>query len=249
MVPLLTQGNSSPLRVGFYGVGKEYHRLWAVEELTLEVKAGEIFGLLGPNGAGKTTILKMGAGLVKPTRGKIIICDKDLHLFPEEAKRLVGFVPDQPYLYESLTGREFMYFCAGLYELNGHQIPDRVAFLFDLFGISSWADQRCGEYSHGMRQRLVMASAFLHSPALLLVDEPMVGLDPAGIRLLKQLFNQFSAQGGAVILSTHTLSDAEELCHRVGIIHRGKLVATYPKEELVEMGQNLETIFLELTSS
>lgn len=247
---LLSRGleGANPV-ISFSGVSKEYRGVWAVKDISLKISPGELVGLLGPNGAGKTTLLKVGAGLVRPTQGKVEIGGRDILSFPEEAKGQVGFVPDQPYLYESLTGREFMFFCAGLYRMNGGVTSQRVNELFELFGIGSWGDRRCGEYSHGMRQRLVMASAFLHSPSLLLVDEPFVGLDPSGIRLLKDVLREFSSQGGAIILSTHTLHDAEELCSKVAILHKGQLMDYIEVGSLSQGGRSLEEVFMNITAS
>ncbi|MFN3821931.1 MAG: ABC transporter ATP-binding protein [bacterium] len=235
--------------ISFRGVSKEYRGVWAVKDISLTISSGELVGILGPNGAGKTTLLKVGAGLVRPTEGSVEIGGKDILHYPEETKEQVGYVPDQPYLYETLTGREFMFFCAGLYRMNGGVTSRRVNELFELFGIGSWGDRRCGEYSHGMRQRLVMASAFLHSPSLLLVDEPFVGLDPSGMHLLKDVLREFSAQGGAVILSTHTLRDAEELCSKVAILNKGQLGDYIEVGRLSQGGRSLEEVFMNITSS
>lgn len=227
---------------------KTYGAIVAVDDLNLEIAKGELFGCLGPNGAGKTTALKLSAGLVKPTAGSITIGGFDLQQQPLEAKRLIGFIPDNPYIYDSLTGREFMHFCAGLYKMNGQAVGARVVELFDRFQVGTWADRRCAEYSHGMKQRVVMASAFLHNPQIILIDEPMVGLDPAGMRLVKRILREFCADSGAVMLSTHTLLDAEELCDRVGIIHQGKMIACGTVEEIKRDRSRLEDAFIDLTS-
>ncbi len=227
---------------------KLYGQVAAVDKLTLDVKAGELFGFLGPNGAGKTTAMKLAAGLVKPTFGNVLISGNDVQTSPLEAKKLVGFVPDSPHIYENLTGREFLHFCAGLYKLDNVTTTFRVEELLDQFGIGSWVDKRAGEYSHGMKQRVVMASAFLHQPKLILIDEPMVGLDPGGIRLIKAVLRKFCSIGGTVFLSTHTLVDAEEICDRIGIIHKGKLVAWGKIDEIGLKGQSLEDLFIALTS-
>ncbi len=238
--------NSQPA-ISFNKVSKTYGSVIAIDNLTLEISAGELFGCLGPNGAGKTTMLKLSAGLVKPTSGQIKINGLDLHHQPLEAKRLIGFIPDNPFIYDTLTGREFMFFCAGLYKMNSQTTISRINELFDCFQIGSWADRRCAEYSHGMKQRLVMASAFLHSPSIILIDEPMVGLDPAGMRLVKRILREFCENGGAVMLSTHTLIDAEELCDRVGIIHQGKMIACGKVDEIKSNRAKLEDAFIDLT--
>jgi len=232
----------------FEAVTKRYHNLVAVDRLTLDVQPGELFGFLGPNGAGKTTAIKLAAGLTRPTEGQVFIAGNDVQANPLEAKRLAGYVPDNPYIYEGLTGREFLHFCAGLYRMNGRDTARRVDVLQQRLAIGSWIDKRVAEYSHGMRQRVVMASAFLHPSRVILIDEPMVGLDPAAVRLVKGILQDFCDEGGTVFLSTHTLSDAEELCDRVGIIHQGRLIACGTLEEVRQDGRRLEDAFLTLTS-
>jgi len=219
----------------------------AVDDLELQVRPGELFGCLGPNGAGKTTAMKLAAGLARPTSGRVLIEEADVQLDPLTAKRKIGFIPDNPYIYEALTGREFLYFCAGLYRMNGTATETKVAALLDQFNIGPWADRRAGEYSHGMKQRIVMASGFLHDPSVILIDEPMVGLDPAAMRLVKRILRRFVEDGGSVFLSTHTLADAEELCDRVGIIHQGRLIACGTLDEIRREGEKLEDAFLTLT--
>ncbi len=227
---------------------KKYGNVVAVDGLSIDVYAGELFGFLGPNGAGKTTAMKLAAGLVKPTSGQVLIAGWDVQIDPQNAKRFVGFVPDSPHIYESLTGREFLHFCAGLYKIGHTETVGRVIQLQDQFGIGDWIDKRSGEYSHGMKQRVVMASAFLHNPKVILIDEPTVGLDPGGIRLVKDVLRNFCRNGGAVFLSTHTLVDAEEICDRVGIINHGKLVAYGKLDEIGTKGQRLEDVFINLTN-
>lgn len=192
--------------------------------------------------------MKLATGLARPTSGKVKIVGHDVQQDPIPAKRLMGFVPDSPYIYESLTGREFMFYCAGLYRMNTYDTIRRVNHLFNKFDMDEWADQRAGEYSHGMKQRLVMASAFLHSPEVVFIDEPMVGLDPSGVKLAKEVLIDFCKGGGTVFLSTHTLTTAEELCDRVGIIKKGKLVIAGTIEEISKNHNSLEEAFLTLTS-
>lgn len=234
--------------IEFDGVSKRYGNVYAVNNLRIAIYPGELYGFLGPNGAGKTTAMKLAAGLVRPTNGVIRISGFDVQKKPLEAKRLIGFVPDSPYIYESLTGREFLHYCAGLYRLNGYETTKRVKYLFDRFNIGGWADKRAGEYSHGMKQRIVMASAFLHEPKVILIDEPMVGLDPAGVKLAKEVLRDFCRDGGAVFLSTHTLANAEELCNKVTIIKDGRVVKTGTLHEILKEGNRLEDTFLKLTS-
>jgi len=238
----------STFAIEFNGITKKYGNSLAVDNLNLSIPSGELFGFLGPNGAGKTTAMKIAAGLVRATGGKVKICGYDLESHSLEAKRLLGFVPESPYIYESLTGREFLHYCAGLYRLSNPVTLEKVEELCEGFGIGSWADRRAGEYSHGMKQRIVMASAFLHNPKVILIDEPMVGLDPAGVKLVKTILTSFCGKGGSVFLSTHTLTNAEELCDRVAIIKSGNVVKLDNMSELTDGNIPLEEVFLLLTS-
>jgi len=191
--------------------------------------------------------MKLAAGLVKPSAGRVLIDGHDILTEPLVAKKELGFIPDNPYIYETLTGREFLHYCAGLYKMDLKTTIEKVAYLLGLFQITDWADRRAGQYSHGMKQRIVMASAFLHDPKVILVDEPMIGLDPAAMRLVKKVLRDFVDKGGAVFLSTHTLIDAEELCDRVGIIHRGKMVACGRLDEIRHGDENLEEAYMSIT--
>jgi len=234
--------------IQFVNVTKRYRTQNAVDNLSIEIRSGELFGFLGPNGAGKTTALKLAAGLIRPTVGNVVVAGYDIQREPLAAKRLTGYIPDNPFIYESLTGREFLHFCSGLYGLNGSGAERVIAELCQKLAIGDWIDQLVAQYSHGMKQRVVMASAFLHQPRVLLVDEPTVGLDPAGIRLVKAILKDFCRSGSAVFLSTHTLSDAEELCDRVGIIHKGRLIACGSVDEVRKDFLKLEDAFLALTN-
>jgi ABC-2 type transport system ATP-binding protein len=231
------------------GLTKAYQTVQAVKGIDLDVRAGEIFGFLGPNGAGKTTTIKMLVGLLQPSGGTIAIDGVDLAKDPVEAKRRFGFIPDRPYLYNKLTGREFLRFTAGLYRLGGDW-PRRMEDLLRLFELADRGDELVEGYSHGMRQRLVFCGAFLHRPQVLIVDEPMVGLDPKGARLLKRVLREYAAQGNAIFMSTHTLEVAEEVCDRIAIIDGGEIIALGTMEELrarATGGHDLESIFLHLT--
>jgi ABC-2 type transport system ATP-binding protein len=234
-------------------VTKRYARHTAVDRLCLEVARGEIFGFLGPNGAGKTTTIKMIGGVLAPDAGAIRIAGIDLRRDPVAAKRRVGFVPDRPYLYEKLTGMEFLRFCADLYGVAEKDFHARARRELERFALVDWADELIESYSHGMKQRLIMCAALLHRPQLLVVDEPMVGLDPAAIRLVKGLFRQLAREGTTVFLSTHTLAVAQDLCDRIGVLHRGRLVATGSLGDLQResgiAGGDLETVFLNLTQA
>ena len=232
-------------------VSKSYGDNRAVNDISLTINSGEFFGFLGPNGAGKTTTIKMMNGLLKPDKGSLKICGIDIQEEPESAKMKTGYVPDSPYLYEKLTGREYLQFTAGLYRMRPEILNEKIEWLLDLFGMKDWADDRCEEYSHGMRQKVVFCSAFIHDPEVLIIDEPMVGLDPQSGRLIKDLLKLYSQRGTTVFVSTHTLSLAEELCDRIGIVYHGKLIATGTIEELRNQaelsGENLESLFLKLT--
>lgn len=230
---------------------KRYGAHEAVKNLSLHVPAGELFGFLGPNGAGKTTTIKMIAGLLRPTSGRIEIAGHDLASHPVEAKGALGFIPDRPFLYEKLSALEFMRFVAGIYGFDVSALNGRIDYLLELVELQQVRSQLIESYSHGMKQRLVMASAFLHKPQVMVVDEPMVGLDPRGARLIKQVFREYCDSGHAVFVSTHTLEVAQELCDRIGIILRGELVALGTMADLKAQAetkdQNLTEIFLKLT--
>ncbi len=232
-------------------VTKKFGKKTAVDDLSLHIKTGEFFGFLGPNGAGKTTTIKLMTGLLRPESGTIRICGTDIIKDPEAAKMKTGYVPDAPYIYEKLTAREYLEFTGGLYDMSPEKIKSQTEWLFDLFGMDGWVDSRCEEYSHGMRQKVVFCSAFLHDPEVLIVDEPMVGLDPQSMRLVKDLLKLYSSRGTAIFISTHILSVAEELCDRIGIIHNGRLIGLGTLDELGSMaaaeGENLESLFLKMT--
>ena len=234
-------------------ISKQYGKTLAVDDLTLHIPKGEIFGFIGPNGAGKTTTIKMMGGILIPTAGSIHICGIPMKKEPEAAKQKIGFIPDRPYLYEKLTGLEFLKFIADLYHMNTGRFKEKALNNLKLFSLADWSDELIESYSHGMKQRLIMAAAMLHDPEVLIVDEPMVGLDPIGIKLVKDLFKDLAAKGTTVFLSTHTLQVAEDLCHRIGIINKGVLTAVGSPQDLKRdyqaMDENLEQIFLRLTTN
>jgi ABC-2 type transport system ATP-binding protein len=233
------------------GVSKLYGSFTAVDRLDLEVRRGEIFGFLGPNGAGKTTTIRMVAGVLEPSEGEILLGGDDVRTHPLAAKRRLGYIPDRPFLYEKLTGGEFLRFVAGLWGYSGADVEALADRMLRLFGLTEWKDELVESYSHGMRQKLLITSALLHRPELIVVDEPMVGLDPRAARILKDLFRNFADSGGAVFLSTHTLEVAEALCDRIAIIAQGRVVAAGTMDELREEarvgGAHLEEIFLKVT--
>lgn len=222
-----------------------------MDRLTLEVPRGELFGFLGPNGAGKTTTLRMIAGILQPTGGTVTIAGEDIHQNPEAAKAKLGFVPDRPYVYEKLTGAEFLRFVAALYGQEGAAVERRLDELLDLFELAPWKDELTESYSHGMRQKLLLSSALVHRPEVVVVDEPMVGLDPKSARTLKDLLRTFVGRGGTVLMSTHTLEVAEAMCDRIAIIHHGRLAASGTMDDLrretASEGMTLERLFLKLT--
>lgn len=230
---------------------KRYGSTTVVKGLNLEVKGGEIFGFLGPNGAGKTTTIKMLTGLMDPSEGEAYICGYDIRKQPTKAKALMAYVPDQPKLYGKLSAREFLHLMAALYRIPKDVVERRAEQLLDLFGLSQRADELLEGYSHGMRQKVVLASALIHQPKVILLDEPTVGLDPASARLLKDVLQEMARQGAAVFVSTHILEIAERMCHRVAILKDGQLIAQGSPEELRQKvghgGESLEDIFLELT--
>jgi len=230
---------------------KSYGSFRAVDGVSLDVAPGQIHGFLGPNGAGKTTAIRMIAGLLKPDAGRITINGHDLAKNPVEAKRGLGFIPDRPFIYEKLTAGEFLRFHAGLYGIDGDGLGERVAEMLGLFELGRWEGELVESFSHGMKQRLVMCAAFLHRPRAVLVDEPMVGLDPRGARLIKQVFKEMSRKGVAILMSTHTLEVAQEMCDRSSIILRGKIIARGTVDELVALAggadEQLTPVFLKLT--
>ncbi len=230
---------------------KKYGSFIAVDGVSLDVRPGEIHGFLGPNGAGKTTTIRMIAGLLKPTAGRILVNGHDLATSPEAAKASLGFIPDRPFIYEKLTAGEFLRFHAGLYGMDGESGNTRALEMLELFELVRWEDELVESFSHGMKQRLVMSAAFLHRPHAVLVDEPMVGLDPRGARLIKEVFRRMSAHGVAILMSTHTLEVAQEMCDRISIILRGRIIARGTVAELRQMAgsqdEQLTPVFLKLT--
>ncbi|MCC7032973.1 MAG: ABC transporter ATP-binding protein [Acidobacteria bacterium] len=230
---------------------KRYGSFTAVDGVSLEVKSGQIHGFLGPNGAGKTTTIRMIAGLLKPTAGRILVNGRDLAAEPEAAKASLGFIPDRPFIYEKLTADEFLRFHAGLYGINGTGVDGRIGEMLDLFELARWRDELVESFSHGMKQRLVMSAAFLHRPRAVLVDEPMVGLDPRGARLIKDVFRRMADHGVAILMSTHTLEVAEEMCDVVSIILKGRIIASGTVDDLRALAggadEQLTPVFLKLT--
>ena len=237
--------------IAIHDLVKRYGQFTAVDGVSLDVQPGEIHGFLGPNGAGKTTTLRMIAGLLKPTTGRVTVNGHDMARAPEEAKRSLGFIPDRPFIYEKLTAGEFLRFHGGLYGMDGNGLGDRVREMLELFELGRWEHELVESFSHGMKQRLVMCAAFLHRPRAVIVDEPMVGLDPRGARLIKDVFRRMSGRGVALLMSTHTLEVAQEMCDRISIILKGRIIASGSVPDIRAMGDRhddqLTSVFLKLT--
>lgn len=230
------------------GVEKRYGDFQALHPLDLHVQEGEVFGFLGPNGAGKTTTNRILAGVLSPTNGEVWINGINLRTDPVECRQRSGFIPDRPFLYEKLTAREFLKFIGGIYKMDPTHVSARAEELLHDNGLGDRADELIEAYSHGMKQRLVLSAAMLHDPPVLIVDEPMVGLDPHGAKRIKSLFRQLASKGRTVFLSTHSLDVAQEVCDRVGILYRGRLVALDTVEELLKReDEDLEAVFLRIT--
>ncbi len=230
---------------------KSYKDFEAVKGVRLNIPAGEFFGFLGPNGAGKTTTIKMLVGLLKPTSGMVKIGGHDLSQDPIRAKSILGYIPDRPFIYEKLTGREYLGFIADLYGMDPRVAEEKTDQFLSFFDLMDAEDALVEGYSHGMKQKLIISGALLHDPKVLIVDEPMVGLDPKGARQVKQLFTDLCQRGAAVFMSTHSLGIAQAMCHRIGIIQKGEVIALGSVEDLRAKAENkhedLEDIFLELT--
>ncbi len=230
---------------------KRYGSFTAVQGIDLEIPAGTLYGFLGPNGAGKTTTMRMIAGILRPTSGTVEVAGIDVAREPVQAKAHLGFIPDRPYVYDKLSGAEFLRFVAALYGQDGPVIERRIDELLELFELTRWKDELTETYSHGMRQKLIISSALVHRPRVIVVDEPMVGLDPRSAHLLKQIFRHFVDHGGTVLMSTHTLEVAEAMCDRIAIIQGGQIVASGTMAEIREQTASgdatLEELFLRLT--
>jgi ABC-2 type transport system ATP-binding protein len=230
---------------------KRFGTFTAVNNINITVKPGDFFGFLGQNGAGKTTTIKMITGLFAPSFGKVLVNDIDILKEPVKAKSFIGYIPDQPFIYEKLTGREFLYFSGGLYSIDKKILKQKIEQTIDSLQIGEWVDKRTEDYSQGMKQRITIASALLHNPKLLVVDEPMVGLDPQSAVVVKKILSDMANNGTAVFMSTHSLNVAEEICSRIGIIKDGKMILENTKEVIETIRgsdhHNLESLFLELT--
>ncbi len=234
-------------------ITKKYADFAAVDRLNLSVQKGEVFGFIGPNGAGKTTTIKMMGGILQPTTGSITIAGINMQAEPEKAKSKIGFIPDRPYLYEKLTGMEFLRFTAELYGVSDNGFHKKATAQLEMFSLADWSDDLIESYSHGMKQRLIMSAALLHDPEVIIVDEPMVGLDPAAIIMVKKLLRRLAQKGVTIFMSTHTLKVAEDTCDRIGVIHKGRLIASGTTKDLQREANvtdaDLEQVFLSLTNN
>lgn len=236
--------------IKIYNLTKNFGQLKAVDNLNLEIEKGEIFGFIGPNGAGKTTTIKMLTGVLAPTSGKIEIGGFDIQTQPVEAKKLIGYIPDDPYVYPELSGREFLYLVGRLFEVEN--LEEKIDKLLPIYQLENIVDGPFKDYSRGNKQKLTILAALLHQPKVLVIDEPILGLDPASAQVTIKLFAKFAKNGGTIFVSTHTLSVAEEICTRIGVIDKGRLIfeGTIKKLEKVvrQKGKHLEQLFLKLTS-
>ncbi|MBI3006478.1 MAG: ABC transporter ATP-binding protein [Ignavibacteriales bacterium] len=232
-------------------ITKKFGSFTAVNDLSLKVNKGEFFGFLGPNGAGKTTTIKMMAGLFSPTNGEIVINGYNVVTQHIEAKQTIAYVPDQPFLYDKLTGREFLYFVGGLYKINKDKQHKVISELIEHFEIGDWVDKRTEDYSQGMRQRITIAAALMHEPKTIIIDEPMIGLDPRSAKIVKDTLLEQAKKGVSLFMSTHSLPVAEELCDTIGIIKNGRLIFCDTQDKLQvykkQYDGKFESVFLELT--
>ena len=233
-------------------VTKYYGNKLAVDRLTLQIPQGKLFAFIGPNGAGKTTTVKMIAGLLQPTSGEIIIDGKNVHNDSLDIKRIISYIPDEPFLYEKLSGREFLNFIGQMYQVPSDHFNSQLKDYLNLFQMNDYVDQLIEGYSLGMKQKLVIVAALLHNPRVLIVDEPLVGLDPANVKIVKEIFRQQVQNGTVIFMSTHILSIAQEIADIIGVIYQGRLIARGTFSELksirksTESSVNLEDIFLSL---
>jgi ABC-2 type transport system ATP-binding protein len=227
-------------------ISKSFDGVYAVRDLSLTVEKGEVFGLVGPNGAGKTTTIKMMTGLLRPDAGSVTIGGYNITTEPIKAKTILGYVPDRAFLYEKLTAREFLKFIASIFDIEKSDALGRIETLTEIFGIKDLCDELIESFSQGMRQRLLFTAALLHNPEALLIDEPFMGLDPFGVRMLKDYIRDLSAKGITTFLVTHSLHIAEEVCHRVGFINEGSLTSIRTAEEIRNHEGGLEGLFLSM---
>jgi ABC-2 type transport system ATP-binding protein len=230
---------------------KNYGDHIAVNDISLEIKAGEIFGFLGPNGSGKTSTIKIIMGLMKPTSGTVTIDGHDIQRDPISAKKVLGYIPDRPILYEKLTAWEYMKFIAGMYGIDETVLHERGMQYLKIFELTEWVNELVGNFSHGMKQRLNLSAVFTRNPGVLILDEPLIGLDPRGARLLKEILHRSRNNGMCIFMSTHILEIAEQMCDRMAIIYKGNVITTGTSDDLRQQADTsesgLEQVFLRLT--
>jgi ABC-2 type transport system ATP-binding protein len=242
--------NEKNIAIRTENLGKKFDTNWAVKDLNLRIYKGEIFAFLGPNAAGKTTTIKLLTGLLMPTTGRAFIYGYDIQKEPIEAKKFMGYIPDEPYLYEKLTGEEFVEFVAGIYEIEKNYWRKEMEKFFDIFGLNEYSNHLIADYSHGLRQKLIFTATFIHKPEVIIIDEPLVGIDPNSALKIKEILKEKAKNGVTIFLSTHTLSFAEEIATRIGIIDKGELITVGNLEELktkTGIKGKLEEVFLKIT--
>lgn len=232
-------------------LGKKFGSNWAVRDLDLVLQPGEIFVLLGPNGAGKTTTLKLAAGLLHPDQGMVLVKNINIHTESMAAKRHIGYVPDEPFIYNKLTGREFINFVAGIYQVDSAEYEKRLKNYLELFEIGPWIDEFAETYSHGMKQKIVMCQLLMHAPDIILIDEPLVGLDPKSSKTVREVFQREKNNNKTLLICTHTLSFTQEIATRIGIINHGMLKFTGTLDQLSRIAgkKNIEDIYIELSET
>ncbi|HOJ86295.1 MAG TPA: ABC transporter ATP-binding protein [Elusimicrobiales bacterium] len=227
---------------------KKFGNFTAVDSVNLDIKEGEVFGFLGPNGAGKTTTVKIISGILKPTSGSVSIDGVDVINNPIESKKMISYIPDEPFVYPYLTAREFLRFISEVYKIENYN--DKIDELLSFFGLLDYADLLLSSYSHGMKQKLLIASVVLRNPKVMLFDEPTVGLDPLSVKKFKELIKRLTLAGTSVFMCTHILEMAEKICDQVAVINKGKIIASGKVKDIIghDKDKNLEDVFLELTS-
>lgn len=231
-------------------LNKKFGNFDVLKNLNLEIRHGEMFAFLGPNGAGKTTTVKLLCGVLKPTSGEISICGINIVKNPIEAKKQIGVVPDHPFVYPKLTGEEFLHLVGNLYGVDGGERSKKIRNLVEMFEMNDYASHLIETYSLGMKQKTVIASMLIHEPKVVILDEPLVGLDPKSARLVKDAFIELCNRGTTIFMCTHILEVAEKIADRIGIIDKGELIAIGTRDELrlkVKTGESLEEIYLGLT--
>ena len=243
--------NYNSIAIETFNLTKNYGSLAAVNNLNLKIRSGEVFGFLGPNGAGKTTTIKLMTGLLKPTKGTVKIMGKDIQEDPLGTKKNIGLIPDEPQIYEKLTGIEFLRFMGNIFAVDRKEIEEKIKELLKIFDLTGRGEELIQSYSHGMKQKMAIAGALIHSPGVLFFDEPTVGLDPKSAKIIKDIIKFRAKSGDCIFMSTHILEIAERICDRVGIINNGVLAAVGNMDELRKVSKekegSLEEIFLQLT--